>query len=110
MTSVSYAPVKKPRRMPRANNGEKSVMDDKVTIEPPLTSIEDRVAICKRIPDEDWVCYAGFKHLGVSIEHERIVDADNNLTRLAQRLDERFSEDPTFIAPGRKKDVRRRVR
>ena len=80
------------------------------TPETPIVSIEDKMAICRMIPSEDWERFQGKKHLAVSIGEMRILDADDDLGELVDRIDAAYPPDYYFTAPGQPAKKARRAR
>ncbi len=68
----------------------------------PVLSVDQRIEICKEIPREDWERFAGLRHVAVSIHRRCIVDGDNDLFVLQERVAEQAQPDEEFfIAPGK---------
>lgn len=65
-------------------------------------NIDDRIKICEAVPSSDWEKFAGQRHVAVSVSRHRIVDADNDLTELQERVGATaHQDDQFFIAPGK---------
>lgn len=66
---------------------------------PSFLTVDARIEICRQIPRSNWDRFADFKFLAVNVSQKQIVDADNDILGLAQRVSASHQEDHIFIAP-----------
>lgn len=69
-------------------------------VKPRSLSFLKRVEICDAIPAEDWDRFAGKGHLAIDAEKRRILDGDDNLRKLMDRVAESHSSTEFFFYPG----------
>ena len=73
-------------------------------------SVDERIKVCKQVPQQDWEEYAGLKHVAISATRGRILDGDNDEVALSERVSAAYPADRIFHAPGRKKPAPSRSR
>jgi hypothetical protein len=71
--------------------------------------VEERIDICKQIPQQEWDRFSRFKYVAISATQKRILDADNDEVTL-DRVAASHPEDCVFHVPARKSRSPRRAR